>query len=80
MGRFGDQRMPPRLRDAPGFLMQIDRVEAHDARQRLAMGKAAVGLHQRVGGAGGDFDMIAEHAIMADLEGGDAGLRAIFRL
>src|SRR3546814_4647699 len=46
----------------------------------LAMGEAAVGLHQLVGGAGGHLDMIAEHAIMPDFERGDAGLLAIFRL
>ena len=68
------------LGDAPGFLMQVDRVEAHYAGQRLAMREAAIGRHQRVGGTGGHFDMIAKHAIVPDLERADAGLVAIFRL
>ena len=41
MRGFRDQRMRPRLRHAPGFLMQIDRIEAHDASERLAVGETA---------------------------------------
>ncbi|MEI4557863.1 hypothetical protein WAC31_29035, partial [Klebsiella pneumoniae] len=60
--------------------VQFGRVEAHRARHRLAMDEAAIGLHQTIGCARGDFDMIAEHAIVTDLELGDAGPRAIVGL
>src|SRR3546814_18568132 len=46
----------------------------------LAVGEARFGRHQRVGMFRGYLDMIAEHAIVADLERGDAGACAIVRL
>ncbi len=76
MRGLGGQRMGARLRDLAGDLVQLGRVEADHARQRLAMGKARIRLHQRVGRACGHLDMIAEHAIVTDLQRGDAGLLA----
>ena len=60
--------------------MQVGRVEADHAGQRLAVGEAAVRRHQPVGVARGDFDMIAEHGIVADLERRDPGRLAVARL
>src|SRR3546814_3255575 len=62
------------------LLVQIGGVETHHARERLAVGEAAVGLHQRVGVARGHLDMIAEDVVVADLERGDARPCAIIRL
>ena len=67
------QRMPAGLDHAARFLVQLGRVEAHDAGQRLAMGEAAVGRHQPVGVPRRDLDMIAEHRVVADLERAIAG-------
>ena len=75
MRRLGGERVVAGLRDRVASVVQLGRVEADHAGQRLAVGEAGVG-DQRVGGARGDLDMIAEHAVVADLERGDAGLAA----
>ncbi len=77
MRGLGHQRMGTRLRDPPGLFMQVDRIETHHARQRLAMREAAVRLHQWIGGACGHFDMIAKHAIVPNFQRCDAGALAI---
>ena len=65
---LGGERMRAGLDHAARFFVQLGRVEADDAGQRLAMGEAAVGRHQPVGVPGRDLDMIAEHGVVADLE------------
>ena len=40
---------------------------------RLAVDEAAVAAQEGVGAGGGDFDMIAQHVVVADFQGGDAG-------
>ena len=77
MRGFGGERMRPGLDDAARFLVQLGRVEADHSGQRLAMGEAAVRRHQPVGVPGGDFDVIAEHGVVADLERRNAGRIAI---
>src|SRR4051794_27383226 len=52
--------------------MKLGGVEADDSGERLAGGEAAVGRHEPLGVPGGDFDMIAEDRVVADLEGADA--------
>ena len=79
MRSFGCHRMHPRLGHARRRFVQIRRVEANDARQRLPMGEARSGRHQRIGVARRHLDMIAEHAIVADLERRDARAVAIAR-
>ena len=61
--------------DARGEAVQLDRTEADDPGERLAMGKAGVG-EERVGGASGDFDVIAKDVVVADLQSRDAGFAA----
>src|SRR3546814_16804875 len=68
---LGGERGRARLPDLERGLVQIGGVETHHARERLAVGEAAVGLHQRVGVARGHLDMIAEDVVVADLERGD---------
>ena len=65
---FGGERVRARLDDPARFLVQLRRVEPHDPRERLAMGEAAVRRHQFVGVPRGDFDVVAEHRIVADLQ------------
>ena len=77
---LGGERVAAGLGDAARLFVQVERVEANRAGHRLAMGEAAVRRHQRVGMAGGHLDKIAEHAVVADLERGDAGLVAVARL
>jgi hypothetical protein len=89
-GDFGHQRLEMRFlggeRVAAGFgdaarlLVQVERVEAHRAGHRLAVGEAAIRGHQGIGVAARDFDEVAEHPVVADLERGDAGLGAVARL
>jgi hypothetical protein len=55
-------------------------VEPHRTGHGLAVGKAAVRRHQPVGVLGRYLDEIAEHAVVADLQRGDTGLVAVFRL
>eukprot|EP01136_Pigoraptor_vietnamica_P023031 Opistho-1_new@6302 len=80
MRGLGSETVGAGLRHLDRDLMQFGRVEADHARQRLAMGEAAVGAHQIVGMLGRDLDMIAEHAVMLDLERGDAGALLIVGL
>src|ERR1700709_2217102 len=80
MRLLGGERVRAGLPDLKRELVQRRGVEAGDAGERLAVGEAAVRAHQRVGMFGADLDMIAEHAIVADLEAGDAGLVAVARL
>ena len=68
------------LGDAAGLLMQGEGIEAHGPRHGLAVGKAAVGSHQRLGPRGGHLDEIAQHTVVADFQRGHAGFVAIFRL
>ncbi len=68
---FGGQRVAAGLDHPARFLVQLGRVEAHDAGQRLAVREAAVRRHQPVGMPGRDLDMIAEHRIVADLQRAD---------
>ena len=56
------------LDDSARLLVQLGRVEPHDSRERLAMGETAVRRHQLVGVSRRDFDVIAEHRIVADLQ------------
>ena len=77
---FRRQRMRARLRHLGRDLVQIGRVEAHRPGHRLAVDKAAFGFHQSIGILRCDLDMIAEHAVMLDLQRGDTGTRAIVRL
>src|SRR4051795_9442991 len=60
--------------------MKLGGVEADDSGERLAVGEAAVGRHEPLGVPGGDFDMIAEDRVVADLERADAGGVAVARL
>ena len=76
MRGLGGQCMSARLRDLARDFVQFGRVETDHARQRLAMGEARIRLHQRISRARGHLDMIAEHAIVTDLQRGDAGLLA----
>ena len=62
------------------LLVQVGRIEADHAGQRLAVGEAAVRRHQPVGVPGRHLDMIAEHRIVPDLQRRDAGRVAISRL
>ena len=80
MRQLGGDGVNARLRHAARRLVQIRRVEADDPRERLAVGKARFGCHQRIGMFRRHLDMIAEHAVVADLERGDAGAVAILRL
>src|SRR3546814_15897768 len=80
MRGLGGERVRARLPDLERGLVQIGGVETHHARERLAVGEAAVGLHQRVGVARGHLDMIAEDVVVADLERGDARPCAVIRL
>ena len=77
MRGFGGERMRAGLDHAARFFVQFGRVEADHAGQRLAVGEAAVGRHQLVGVPRGDFDVIAEHGIVPDLERRDAGRVAV---
>ena len=77
---FGGERVGAGLDHPARFLVQLGRIEADHAGQRLAMGEAAVRRHQPVGVPGRDLDMIAEHRIVADLERSDSGRVAIFGL
>src|SRR5690606_37372753 len=54
-------------------IREIDAVEPHDARQCLAVRKAAVRPHQWVGVARRNLDMVAKNIVVADLERGDTG-------
>ena len=65
--RFGSERVPASLNHARSFGMKIRRVEADHSRQGLAVREAAIRLHQRIGMASSNFDMIAEHCIVPDL-------------
>ena len=79
MGRLGGERMTASL-DHPARLgMEVGRVEADHAGQRLAVGEARFRHHQPIGMAGADLNVIAEHRIVADFEGRDAGCLAITR-
>ena len=80
MRRLGRERVCAGLCHLQRDLVKFGRVEADRARHCLAMGKAAVGLHQRIAETRGHFDMIAEHAVMADLQRGDAGTVTEFGL
>ena len=73
------QRMAARFGDAARFLVQRERIEAHRAGHRLAVGEAAVGRHQRIGVTARHLDEIAEHAVVPDLERGHPGLVAVLR-
>ena len=67
--------------DHPARLgMQVGRIEPHHPGQGLAVGEAAVRHHQPVGVARGDFDMVAEHRIVPDLQRRDPGRVAILCL
>ncbi len=77
---FGGERMAAGFDHPARLLVQLGRVEADHAGERLAMGEAAVGAHQPVGVPRRDLDMIAEHRIVADLERADAGRIAVARL
>src|SRR3546814_8856897 len=79
MRGLGGERVRARLPDLERGLVQIGGVATHHARERLAVGEAAVGLHQRVGVARGHLAMIAEDVVVADLERGDARPCAIIR-
>ena len=76
---FGGERVRPSLCYLQRQIVQFGCVEAHYACQRLAMGKAAIGRHQPVGGLRRHFNMIAEHAIMLDLKVRNPGFVAIAR-
>ena len=80
MGFLGSQRMRSGLRDPTGFLMQAHRIEAHGARHGLTVRKAAFGSHQGIAMPGGDFDEIAQHLVMPDLQRRDARVFAILAL
>src|SRR3546814_5429106 len=60
MRGFGGDRVDARLGDAARGFVEVGRVEAHDTRERLAVGEARFGRHQRVGVFCGHLDMIAE--------------------
>ena len=75
--RFSGQRMSPGFDHPPRLLVQLWRVETNDAGERLAMREAAVGRHQSVGMPRRDFDVIAEHGIVPDLERRDSGQLAV---
>ena len=65
---FCGEGVGARLDDTGRLLMKFGRVEANHARERLAVGEAAVGSHQPVGMPRRDFDMIAENRIVPDFE------------
>ena len=71
MRGLGGERVAAGLDHPARFLVQLGRIEADDAGQRLAMGEAAVGAHQLVGMPRRDFDMVAEHGVVADLQRAD---------
>jgi hypothetical protein len=77
MRRLGGDRMAASLGDPRRLFVQLGRVEPDHARQRLPVGEAAVRRHQRIAMLGRHLDMIAEHAIVPDLERGDPGFRTI---
>ena len=77
---LGSERMGAGFDHPARLLVQLGRVEAHHAGKRLAMGEAAVGLHQLLGMSRGDFDVIAEHRIVPDLQRADCGRIAVPRL
>ena len=79
VGGLGGERVRAGLDHAARLAVEVGRIEAHHPGQGLAVGEAAVGGHQPVGVARGDFDMIAEHGVVADLERGDAGRLAVAR-
>lgn len=60
--------------------MQCKRVETHRPGHGLAVGETAVGSHQRIAMARGHLDKIAQHPIVPDLQRGDPGIGAVFRL
>ena len=80
MRGLGGERMGAGLDHPARLRVEVGRVEADDAGQRLAVGEAAVRRHQPVGVPRRDLDMIAEHGIVADLERRDAGRLAVARL
>ena len=77
MRGFGNERASARLADPERLLVQVRRVEADHAGERLAVGEARFGHHQFVGVAGRHLDVEAEHIVVADLQRGDAGLAAV---
>ena len=81
MRGLGGERMGARLR-RPGSpaSCRSGELKRTTPGQRLAVGEARFGRHQRVGVPRRHLDMIAEHGIVADLERRDAGRVAIARL
>ena len=80
MRRLGRQRMRPGLSHLQRRVVQIGRIEAHDAGERLAVREPAIGLHQRIAVFRRHLDMIAEHAIVPDLERADSGALTVIGL
>ena len=80
MGGLGGERVGAGLDHSARLGMEVGRIEADHAGQRLAMGEARIRRHQPVGVPGADLDMIAEHRIVADLERRNAGCLAVARL
>ena len=80
MSFFRGKRVAACLRDTRGLFMQRDRVETDGTSHGLPVRKSAVRRHQCIGMFGRNFDKIAQHAIMFNLEGGNAGFFAISRL
>ena len=73
MRGFGGERVIGGLGDFRAEFAQFRRGEADGAGHGLAVDEAAVDAQQRIGALGGDFDVIAEHIVVADLQRRDAG-------
>ena len=68
MAIFCRERMGACFGDAGRFFVEAERVETDRTGHGLAMGKSAVRRHQLVTVFRGDFDEIAKHLVMLDLE------------
>src|SRR5205823_13994532 len=65
---LGGDGVGARLDHPARFLMQLGRVETHNACERLAVGEATVWSHELVGVTSRNLDMIAKHRIVPDLQ------------
>ena len=74
------ERMAPGLRNPRGFFVQRNRVEAHRPGHGLPMRKWTARRHQRVGMLGRNFDEIAQHPVVTNLERGNPGIGAVLGL